>query len=365
MTIEQGPRDPQRISRFSRASRSRFLAAQRFIAPQPEKAQFGISVNSGVIEQFTGQQSPAAAAPLPVSPQQAALPAQPPPAGKSGGAAPRRRAAQRGGIKRETWTAKTWRMERLLRQRVSSFVKANGAPVKLGVERVARNLRKSQLRKRYVKLLELAHSRIFDRKLETLFFVPTLQRAAPPADANGSSAPAMHYEGPLPRLAFDWAMSAAPYALKDYAFVDFQAGRGRAVLLAAQRRFEKIIGYEYDGQTFDDLMMNVAQFPRSLMGCRNVQCVRGDREGLTIPAQPSILFFSHALKPGFLSLIMTHVLTSYQLDPRRLYVMLENPAHSLSIGQDDIFYRITPPLPQRLQLKLFSPVNIAIYRSLA
>jgi hypothetical protein len=159
-------------------------------------------------------------------------------------------------------------------------------------------------------------------------------------------------------------MSAAPEDLKGYAFVDFRAQRGRVMMLAARRNFEKIVGFEYDDQLFDDLQMNVAQFPRSLMTCRNVECLRGDRDGVAIPDQPAVLYFSSAYRERFMSLIMSHVSTSYRLNPRRIYIMLENPHQGATIGQDDIFYRIPLPPRERALMKLFSPIRIEVYRSL-
>lgn len=229
-----------------------------------------------------------------------------------------------------------------------------------GARIVRRKLRRSELKKSYTQGLILLHRRVFDRKLERLFFRPT---ASPlPSGAEQPAAPLS--DGPVPQRVFDWAMTALPADLKNFVFVDFRAQRGRAMMLAARRNFEKIIGYEFDEAVFDDLQMNVAQFPRSLMTCRNIECLRGDRDGLAIPNQPAVLYFSNAFRERFLSLIMSHAATSYRLNPRRLYVILENAPAGLTTGQDDIFYRITPTWREKLALRFFSPIRVEIYRSL-
>ncbi len=235
-----------------------------------------------------------------------------------------------------------------------------------GARTVRHNLRRSELEKTYTKSLIFLHSHLLDRKVERLFFRPTAQplpAAAAEEPVVVSAVPPL-YDGPVPRLVFDWVMTALPADLKGFAFVDFRAQRGRAMMLAARRNFEKIIGYEYDDALFDDLQMNVAQFPRSLMACRNIECLRGDRDGLAIPNQPAVLYFANAFRERFLSLIMSHAATSYRLNPRRLYVILENVQGDMGTGQDDIFYKITPPAREKLALKFFSPIKVEIYRSL-
>ncbi|MDX2263953.1 MAG: hypothetical protein NW215_03155 [Hyphomicrobiales bacterium] len=237
----------------------------------------------------------------------------------------------------------------------------NGASV------IKRNASRSRIEENYARALTALHRHIFDRKLEQLFFRPTVEletRAALPAVA-GAEPPPFRYDGPVPRLAFNWAMSALPRDLKSFAFVDFRAQRGRAMMLAARRNFERIIGYEYDERLYDDLQMNVAQFPRSLMQCRNIDCVRGDLSGVIVPDQPVVIYFANAFRERFLSLIMSHVATSYRLRPRRMYLIFENPGDAVDLGRDEIFYRIHAPIRERALLSAFSPVRMLVYRSLA
>ena len=225
---------------------------------------------------------------------------------------------------------------------------------------VAHNLRRRELRKRYGEALVFAHNKILDRRLENLFFVPTLKAARiAPAPERG-----ILYDGPVPGTVFEWAMASVPKDLREYAFIDFRAGRGRTMLLAARRNFDRIIGFEFDAQLFDDLQMNVAQYPRSLMTCRNIDCYRADLDGISIPDQPSVLYFSAAWREDMIPGIMDYVRETYQQSPRRLYVVLENADESLSLGGDEIFYRLEPALPERLKLRLLSPMDFQVYRTI-
>jgi hypothetical protein len=225
---------------------------------------------------------------------------------------------------------------------------------------LAQNLRRKEIRRRYGKALALTHGRLLDRRLEQHFFIPSLkaERFAPDPERG------ILYEGPVPATAFNWVMSALPQDLREYAFVDFRAGLGRAMLLASQRRFERIIGYEYTPAAYDDLQMNIAQFPRSKMLCRDVQCHRGDRTGVSIPDQPCVLYVANAWREDFLGNIMTYLGDSYRHKPRRLFLILENVDDKVALPKDDIFYRLDIPLAEKLKLGLLSPMDFQLYRTL-
>ena len=224
---------------------------------------------------------------------------------------------------------------------------------------LAHNLRRKEIRRRYGKALALIHGKVLDRRLERHFYIPTLgtQQFSPDPDHG------IFYEGPVPSKAFAWVMSQLPADLREFAFVDFRAGRGRAVLLAAKRNFERIIGFEYGPALYDDLQMNLAQFPRSQMLCRNVQAFRGDRSGVSVPDQPAVLYFANAWREELLGGIMNYVRESYRHKPRRLYIVLENTDDRVVLPEDDIFHRLELPLAEKLKLRLLSPMDFQVYRS--
>ncbi|MGF1622538.1 MAG: hypothetical protein ACFCUR_18245 [Rhodomicrobiaceae bacterium] len=224
---------------------------------------------------------------------------------------------------------------------------------------LAQNLRRREIRKRYSKLLVLGHTRIADRKLEDLFFVPTRKsEMIDPAPDR-----AIHYDGPVPAAAFKWIMTMMPEDLRQFAFVDVRAGRGRTALLASRWNFNRILAYEYDPQVFDDLEMNVAQYPRSRMTCRNIDCCRGDIVGISLPNQPCVIYFSGAWREPMMAGVMDYVRDTYRQSPRRIYVILENVAEDTALAKDNIFDPMDPPLADRLKLRLLSPMDFKVYRS--
>jgi hypothetical protein len=210
-------------------------------------------------------------------------------------------------------------------------------------------------------MLAPAHRLYRDRHIERLLFKPS---SVSQRDGAAKSAQAEINYGPIPGQVFDWIIQGLDVTLRECAFVDFRAGNARTLLYAAMHDFERAIGYEYSDTAYDDAQLNVSQFPRTYMKCRDVEVRRGDRGDIVIPDQPLVLFFPNAANERFLSLMLDHVSASYRMNPRRIYLLMEGADETIAAGWDDIFEQTNPPVVTRLKLKLFSPVNIRVYRSL-
>jgi hypothetical protein len=219
-------------------------------------------------------------------------------------------------------------------------------------------------RRRYFVLLTLVHRQIFDRKIERLLFIKTAgpgPHSVPHPEGNGKKL--FVYEGPIFRKALYWALSGLPASLKHYAFVDFHAGNGRTLLLAARLNFEHAAGYAYDSESCEALELNLAQYSRSYMSCRDVRALRGDRDGLVIPSQPAVLFFPDSLSASQLHFILSHVCAAQRRDPQTLYLIFEKPGREAKLDGMEIFERAPLPILNRIKLFLFSPVAVAVYKS--
>jgi hypothetical protein len=110
--------------------------------------------------------------------------------------------------------------------------------------------------------------------------------------------------------------------------------------------------------------MNVAQYPRSRMTCRNIDCHRGDVDGISLPDQPCVIWFSGAWREQMIGEIMNYVRDTYRQSPRRIYIVLENTGNDTALAGDNIFDAVEPPLAERVKLRLLSPMDFKVYRSL-
>ena len=231
-------------------------------------------------------------------------------------------------------------------------------------QRITRRMRIWDWNRRRLAFLSHIHRHVFDRKTEQLLFCKTPQLEVYQVEETEEGLQKFFfYEGPIPRKLLDWALSALPQDLKRYAFVDFRAGNGRTLLLAARHNFEYAAGYAFDAEGTETLEMNLAQYPRSYLACRDVRALRGDRDGVHIPSQPSVLFFPDSLSAGHLDIILAYVTASLRLDPRPIYLIFENAGREYGKDQMSLFERVPLPLLTQAKAFLFAPVRIAVYRS--
>lgn len=230
--------------------------------------------------------------------------------------------------------------------------------------RFALAMRLRHWHRRYFNALSRVHRQILDRKVERLLFIKTPSLHLVQGEGKEGRPDRFVYQGPLPSRVLNWVLSAVPVDLKRYAFVDFHAGNGRTLLLATRRNFECAAGYVFDAAGSEELEMNIAQYPRSYMSCRDVRVMRGDREGVAIPQQPCVLFFPDSVRGSQLDIIMSHVSASFRLNPRPIYLLFENATRKGLIEHKDIFKRQHMPLLNRIKAAFFSPANVAVYRSI-
>ncbi len=255
-------------------------------------------------------------------------------------------------------------------ERIQRALGGAGAAMAKRGESSARSLRQFSRRmrfrdwqRRYLTILSHVHRHVLDRRIERLLFIKTpLPETSVQTEAGGQKS--FEYRGPISSKVLEWALSALPGDLKRYAFADFRAGNGRTLLLAARRNFEHASGYAFDTESCEVLELNLAQYSRSYMSCRDVRALRGDRDGIAIPSQPAVLFFPDSLTGNHLSIILDHVAASQQLAPRPVYLVFENSGRERGLDQMQIFERLPLPFLNRVKTYLFSPAKIAVYKSL-
>jgi hypothetical protein len=219
--------------------------------------------------------------------------------------------------------------------------------------------------RRYFIFLTLVHRQIFDPKIERLLFFKTAGAGSHSVPHPDDSAKKLFlYQGPISRKILYWALSALPADLKRYAFVDFHADNGRTLLLAARHNFEHAAGYAYDPSGCEVLEMNLAQYSRSYMSCRDLRALRGDRDGLVIPAQPSVLFFPDSISASHLNVILGLVSAAQRRKSQPLYLIFENSGREAKLDGMEFFERVPLPILNRLKVLLFSPAAVTVYKSI-
>jgi hypothetical protein len=237
----------------------------------------------------------------------------------------------------------------------------------------AKTLRKhakpQELSRDYRHILHMTQEIIYDRAIEKHLFVPS--RGRTPLSGLSVESPNKPYGNPyypVHRLSFEWSMAQLEGPMKDYTFVDYGAGRGRALLLAATYPFKRIKGVEFARELHEDAMMNIAQFPRSLMKCRDVDCLHMDAVDFEIPDGKTVFFFNNPFDAVVMETVLARIVAAYRSNPRRFYLILVRPPQTPTfrglLEESVIFEPAYHSKSEKLRLRLLSPDQVQIYRSL-
>jgi hypothetical protein len=235
------------------------------------------------------------------------------------------------------------------------------------IPKVRERTRPDRIKKDYRNFLLWLHANVLDSAIERLFFVPT--KGHVPLESltvRGNNKASGHDYKPTPSSVFKWALAAvAEEDIGRMSFVDYGAGKGRVMLLASQYPFTQVGGIEFAEELHDNATMNIAQFPRSRMKCRNVECVLDDVVNIRPLDDAAVHYFFNPFGPEIFTEVLRGIVASYHARPRRLYVILIDMDAAELMHKTGVFQEVKLPPAERMQAQALSPYTIAVYRSLA
>lgn len=123
---------------------------------------------------------------------------------------------------------------------------------------------------------------------------------------------------------FDAAIAALPVPPEGRTFIDFGAGKGRAMLLASRYPFAKIIGVEFAGQLLDEARRNVANFPAGQQKCTSFEFVHADVLTYDLPLTDTVLFLYNPFNDKIMEGVAKRTRASQIEHPRSLHIVYIN-----------------------------------------
>jgi hypothetical protein len=122
-------------------------------------------------------------------------------------------------------------------------------------------------------------------------------------------------------------------AFEDYMFVDFGSGKGRALLLASEYPFKRILGLEFSPELHRTAEENIRRYSSATQKCRNIQSLNVDFADYTLPPEGLVLFFFYPCRTRVLSGVVDVIGRSLLSHPRSLYIAYVAP----TLEQEQLF----------------------------
>jgi SAM-dependent methyltransferase len=129
---------------------------------------------------------------------------------------------------------------------------------------------------------------------------------------------------PIPPEQFHEMMATLPNDFRRFTFIDIGSGKGRALLLAAEHNFRRIIGVELLPE-LNEIAKENARNLKSHGVDTEIEMLCCNATEFVFPTEPTVLFLFNPLPPAGLAKLMKNIEESLRSYPRELYLLYANP----------------------------------------
>jgi len=138
------------------------------------------------------------------------------------------------------------------------------------------------------------------------------------------------YYSPTEYAGFSQIIHALDINVRDHVFLDFGAGLGRAMILAASYSFRRVVGVEISPELSAKAHENFTRCKRKLR-CQNLELVTSDATLFQIPPDVSLVYFNNPFFGKILSSVLANLHNSIKAAPREMIVVCNLPHSCLCI----------------------------------
>lgn len=146
------------------------------------------------------------------------------------------------------------------------------------------------------------------------------------------------------KQAFDLLVGGLPIRHEEFTFVDFGAGKGRALLLAGELPFRRVVGVEFSPELAEVARTNIARYtgPRR---CPLVEIVVADAAEYELPDGPVLAYFFNPFAEPVMQTVVANLARSVATSMRPVYAVLTGDAPLGRIFEEAGFERVARGFP--------------------
>ena len=126
----------------------------------------------------------------------------------------------------------------------------------------------------------------------------------------------------------------------EFTFIDIGSGKGRALLLAAEHPFRRVLGVELLPELNAVAEENIRKFSNEKRACGEIQTICGDATDFVFPVEPLVVFLFNPLPEAELRKLAGNLQRFLEANPRPAYLIYANPVFEEILSDQSAFHRI-------------------------
>lgn len=151
---------------------------------------------------------------------------------------------------------------------------------------------------------------------------------------------AVRYEASDPQF-FRNAIKALPIDFQNFVFIDFGSGKGRAILLATEFPFKKIVGVEFSEDLHSIAEQNIRSFRSNISRCKHIQSVCMDALDYSLPNEPLVCYFGNPFGDPVMTEVLAMIEQSMSRAPREIFIVYYNARSRHLFDRSACFRRLS------------------------
>ena len=120
-------------------------------------------------------------------------------------------------------------------------------------------------------------------------------------------------------------IDALPIDPRQFTFIDMGSGKGRSLLAASERPFQRIVGVELMPELHRIAQRNVEVYRSPTQRCSNISLQCMNAAEFDFGTEPLVLFMYNPFGKDTLAKVLVHLEASLRKTPREAYIVYVNP----------------------------------------
>jgi SAM-dependent methyltransferase len=146
---------------------------------------------------------------------------------------------------------------------------------------------------------------------------------------------------PIEAEIFREILTSASIDFSPYTFIDIGSGKGRALLLASEFSFRRIIGIELLPQLNQIAEQNIRKFSDDRGCALPIETLCGDATEFEFPREPLVIYFFHPLTEAGFRKTLSNLQSSLEQHPRPVQILYANPIFEMLLASTGEFKKVT------------------------